>query len=89
MRALKIMMAVMGVLIIAGVVILGVTISQRISVPKLAAPSLLDEPEGTRIAKIAASGDRVVLLLQGGGPDRVVILDLRQGQVIARTGLAR
>jgi hypothetical protein len=89
MRALKIMMAVMGVLIVVGVVILGVAISQRISVPKLAAPALLDEPEGTHIAKISTSGDRVVLLLQGGGPDRIVVLDLRQGQVIARTGLAR
>ena len=89
MRALKIMMAVMGVLIVAGVVALGVTISQRIAVPKLTAPALLDEPEGTRIAKLSTSGDRVVLLLQGGGPDRIVVLDLRQGQVIARTGLAR
>lgn len=89
MRALKIIMAVMGVLIVAGVVGLGVTISQRISAPKLTAPALLDEPEGTHIVKISTSGDRVVLLLQGGGPDRVVVLDLRQGQVIARTGLAR
>ncbi len=89
MRALKIMMVVMGLLIVAGVAVLGVTISQRISVPKLAAPPLLDEPEGTHIAKISTNGDRVVLLLQGGGPDRVVVLDLRQGQIIARTGLAR
>ncbi len=89
MRALKIMTVVMGLLIVAGVAVLGITLSQRLSVPKLAAPALLDEPEGTRIGKISTSGDRVVLLLQGGGPDRVVVFDLRSGQIIARTGLAR
>jgi hypothetical protein len=89
MRALKILMAVMGVLIVAGVAGLGYIITSRLSVPKLASPALLDEPEGTRIGKISTSGDRVVLLLQGGGPDRVVVLDLRQGSVIARTGLSR
>ena len=35
-----------------------------------------------------ASGDRLTLLLQGGGPDRVVVVDLHQGQVMLRTGLA-
>jgi hypothetical protein len=89
MRALKILMAVMGVLIIAGVVFLGVTISQRIATPKLTTPSLIDEPAGTRIAQVASSGDHISLLLQGGGPDRVVVFDLRQGQIIGRTSLAR
>eukprot|EP01037_Dinobryon_pediforme_P001814 gene1814-1844_t len=78
MRALKILMAVMGVLIVAGVAGLGYVVTSRLTVPKLAAPALLDEPEGTRIAKISTSGDRVVLLLQGGGPDRVVVLDLHR-----------
>lgn len=89
MRALKIMMVVMGLLIVGGVAVLGVAVSQRLSVPKLAAPALLDEPAGTRIANISTSGDRIVLLLAGGGPDRVVVLDLRQGQIIARAGLVR
>jgi hypothetical protein len=89
MRALKILIVVMGLLIVAGVAVLGVTLSQRLSVPKLAAPALLDEPEGTRIGQISGSGDRVVLLLHGGGPDRIVVLDLRGGQLTARTGLAR
>lgn len=87
MQALKILMAVMGVLIVAGVVGLGVVISQRMSTPKLAAAAPLDEPAGTRIAQLSAAGDRVALLLQGGGPDRVVVLDLRSGLVTARAGL--
>lgn len=89
MRALKMIMVVMGLLIVAGVAVLGVTISQRMSTPKLAAPAVLDEPEGTRIGNISTSGDRVVLLLQGGGPDRIVVVDVRSGQVIAKTGLVR
>ncbi len=89
MRALKIAMALMGVMIIAGVVVLGITLSQRLSVAKPVAPMALDEPAGTRIAQISASGDRLSLLLQGGGPDRVVVIDLRQGQPTLRTGLSR
>jgi hypothetical protein len=88
MRALKILVVVMGVMIIAGVVILGVTVVRRMSLAPLATPTPLDEPAGTHIAQVSASGDRVVLLLQGGGPDRLVVLDLRNGAVVSRAGLA-
>jgi hypothetical protein len=88
MRALKILVVVMGVMIIAGVVILGVTVVRRMSPAPLAASAPLDEPAGTHIAQVSASGDRVVLLLQGGGPDRLVVLDLRNGAVVSRAGLA-
>ncbi len=87
MRALKVLVVVMGVLIVAGVVVVVATIAQRMNPAKLAAPAPLDEPVGTRIAQISAAGDRVVLLLQGGGPDRVAVLDLRTGHVIAHAGL--
>jgi hypothetical protein len=88
MKALKVLVVVMGVLIVAGVVVLVVAMGQRLSGPKLASPGLLDEPAGTHITQISASGDRLTLLLQGGGPDRVVVVDLHQGQVMLRTGLA-
>ena len=42
---------------------------------------LLDEPAGTRIAGVAAAGDRVAIQLQGGGADRVVLVDPRTGAV--------
>jgi hypothetical protein len=87
MRALKVLVVVMGVMIVAGVVVLVATIAQRMNPPKVATPAAFDEPAGTRIAQVSAAGDRVVLLLQGGGPDRVAVLDLRTGQVIARAGL--
>jgi hypothetical protein len=90
MRALKILVVVMGVLIVAGVVVLVVAVGQRMSAgtAKLTAPALLDEPAGTHIAQVTSSGDHLTLLLQGGGPDRIVVLDLRQGQVTLRTGLS-
>lgn len=90
LAALKVAVVVMGVLIIGGVAILVVTVARRLGGPvaAVATPLLLDEPAGTVIAAVAASGDRVVLQLRGGGPDRVVAVDGR-GIVVARIGLAR
>jgi hypothetical protein len=48
---------------------------------------LLDEPAGTRIAGIASAGDRLAVRLQGGGSDRVVLVDPRTGAVAGRIGL--
>jgi hypothetical protein len=88
MRALKILTVVMAVMIVAGVVVLGITISKRMGAPRATAPAQLDEPVGTQIAQISAAGDRLALLLHGGGPDRVVVLDIRDGLVTARSSLA-
>ncbi|MDR3524687.1 MAG: DUF6476 family protein [Acetobacteraceae bacterium] len=88
MRALTILTVVMGVMIVAGVVVLGVTLVSRLNAPAATGPAALDEPAGTSIAQISAAGDRLSLLLHGGGPDRVVIVDVRNGQVITRAGLA-
>ncbi len=86
LRILKFVTILLGVLIVLGTTVVGVTIVKRLSEP--AAPAriaaTLDEPEGTRIAAIAATQDRLALHLQGGGPDRVVLLDPRTG---ARTGV--
>jgi hypothetical protein len=85
LRILKFVTVLMGVLIIAGTTVLGVTIVKRLSEPTATTriAATLDEPEGTRIASIAATQDRLALHLQGGGPDRVVLLDPRTG---TRTG---
>ena len=92
----------MGVLIVGGTALLGVLIVRRMSgvhppAASVAAPAfsagagasgaVLDEPPGTRIAGAALAGDRIALTLQGGGPDRVTVLDLRSLQVVARVGL--
>ncbi len=90
MRMLKLAVVVMGVLIVAGLGILVTVITQRTLAPPVSAvPAVLDEPEGTRIAGVSALPDRLALRLQGGGPDRVVVVDLRTGHVVGRAGLAR
>ena len=90
MRALKVAITVMGVLIVAGTVLL-VTLIVRRSVPAggAAGPVVLDEPSGTRIAGVSLLPDRWAVQLEGGGPDRVVVLDAQSGRVVGRIELAR
>lgn len=91
MRALKILTVVMGVMILAGTLVLGVLIARRLSGAGQQPASFavqLAEPEGTRIAAIAAVQDRLALQLQGGGPDRVVLMDQRTGARVGRVELA-
>lgn len=103
MRALKVLTIVMGVLIVVGTGVLIAVIAHRVTspAPSGAAPNgtpsvggtplalLLDEPAGTHIAGIAAVGDRLAVQLQGGGADRVVLVDPRFGVVTGRIALAR
>jgi hypothetical protein len=96
MRALKIAVIVMGVLIVVGTTALIVGVARRSSgsaVPVSAAlPAVIDatlqEPPGTRIVAIAVLQDRLAVQLQGGGMDRVVLVDPRSGAVIGRIALA-
>ena len=90
MRTLKIAVIVMGVMIVGGVATLGVLLFQRVAGPVAAVGEVvLDEAEGTRIAGSTAVGEKVVLQLQGGGPDRVVVVDVRTGRVSARIVLKK
>jgi hypothetical protein len=100
MRALKIATIVMGVLIVAGTTGLIVVIAHRMSgraavsasvagTSPASVAAVLDEPAGTHIAGIAAAGDRLAVQLQGGGLDRVVLIDPASGAVTGRISLAR
>jgi hypothetical protein len=94
MRALKVAVVVMGVLIVLGTVGLVVGIARRSAAPSVAAlpasvSAVLDEPAGTHIAGIAAVRDRLAVQLQGGGADRVVLIDPASGAVSGRISLAR
>ena len=90
MRALVVAVVAMGVLIVIGGATLGVMVARRAAVPPPAVQNaVLDEPAGTRIAAMSALPDRLALQLAGGGPDRVVVVDLRTGQVVGRAALAR
>jgi hypothetical protein len=92
MRGLIALTVGMGVLTLIGTALLVVVIAERASAPA-ARPSAfavtLDEPAGTRIAGVAAAGGRMVIELQGGGPDRVVVVDPDSGAVVGRAGLSR
>jgi hypothetical protein len=89
MRALVVATIVMGVMIVVGTATLLFFIAQRLSTPTAtAAPMVLDEPLGTRIAGLAASSDRLALSLQGGGPDRLVLIDPQSLHVLGRVALS-
>lgn len=100
MRALKIAVVVMGVLIVGGTMTLVGIVVHRIvngttSTAVATAPlpagiaATLDEPAGTHITGIAAVGDRLAVQLQGGGADRVVLVDPKSGSVVGRISLVR
>ena len=85
LRALKVAVVAMGVLIVAGVATLATMIVRRVAPsPTEARAVRLGEPSGTAVASATLAGDRVLLTLHGGGPDRLVVLDLASGRVLAR-----
>ncbi|MSP30093.1 MAG: hypothetical protein EXR09_06495 [Acetobacteraceae bacterium] len=103
LRALKILVVVMGVAIVGGTATLGILIIKHLrgsdpaptavtTLPIPASPTALlhqlDEPGGSTITAIALSPDRLAIQLRGGGPDRVVLLDARSGTPIARIALS-
>jgi hypothetical protein len=91
MRTLKIVTIGMAVLIVLGTTVLILTIIKRSSssggIAEVA--MVLDEPDGTRIVGIAALQDRLAVHLQGGGVDRVVLIDAKSGVIGGRIALAR
>lgn len=91
LAALKAAVIFMGVLILAGVTVIVVTLIERTTAPRMGAAvaATLEEPAGTHIAGVATEAGQLAVQLQGGGPDRVVVVDLRSGRVVARAALAR
>lgn len=88
LRVLKVAVIAMGVLIVAGVATLATLIVGRVAPSGGTAKAFrLGEPSGTGVANAALSGDHVLMVLRGGGPDRVVVLDAASGRVLARIGL--
>lgn len=83
---LKAAVVIMGVLIVAGTVVIAVTIANRLGgqrpPPALAG---LGEPEGSRIVGIAPAGERLAVHVTGGGrEDRIVIVDPATHRVLGR-----
>ena len=90
MRGLLTLVIAMGVLIVAGVLVIGVTLVHRLgavaALPAAPGLTVLDQPTGTQIAGVAGLGSRTALTLRGGGPDRVVVLEA--GRVVETIQLA-
>jgi hypothetical protein len=88
MRALKILVVVMGVMILAGFATLLVVLAGRLSraTPGAAssqpfAASPIELPAGARIETIGAAGDRLVLgLVLADGNRQLIIIDLATGR---------
>jgi len=92
MGVVKVLAVLMGVLIIIGSTVVVVTIIKRSTAPTttdIGAAVVLDEPAGTRIGGIAAVSNRLAVLLQGAGPDRIVLVDPTTGKEAGTIALAR
>lgn len=91
-KAIKALVAFMGVLLIAGLGFLGYGITTQVgqggakkAVPRLSAEDFgavaVPVPAGTRIEQSLVAGDRIVLRLSGGGPERLIVIDPADGKV--------
>ncbi len=93
MQALKALVVVMGVLIIAGLAVIVATIVSRAThsgaLITPGAAVLLDEPDGTHVGETALANGALALTLVGGGPDRVVVVDLASGRVLRRVSVSK
>ena len=98
MRALKILVIVMGVLLIAGVVALGVGIAYRVNHPRTLEPPVAMRtvtppnglprsvalPMGAKIVAVQSDGDRVMLRLGlADGGEQLMLVDWSTGAVLS------
>jgi hypothetical protein len=94
MRALKVMVVVMALMIVAGIAVLAVTIANRMAtsrggaVPQSFTAPSIDLPAGARIETMAVGPDRAVLdlMLKDGGRELLVI-DLATGKKLGTVPL--
>lgn len=92
MRALKILVGVMGAMILVGVAVLGATVAGRLakSTPPaqaLTAPAI-DIPAGARVESMSTGADRIVLdLVLSDGSRQLLIVDLATGRKLGTVPL--
>lgn len=102
MRALKLLVVVMGVLLVAGIIALGFAVKYRIDHPRPAAAappatplavatphaSTIDLPAGARVVGAEASGDRLVVRVElAGGAQRLIVINLATGATVSTVTL--
>ncbi|MGQ0585070.1 MAG: DUF6476 family protein [Reyranella sp.] len=91
---LKVLVIVMGLLIVAGFVVVAAEIARRMSTPNAARPPASGQatsgfaerialPSGARVVSMNAAGDRLVVHVETqGGPSAAYIVDPRNGALI-------
>ena len=88
MRLLKILVAVMGAMLLAGVVVLAVAIASRLAhrAPPLTAvftASPITLPQGAKIERMSIGPDRIVLDVGlAEGSTELVVIDLATGRLM-------
>lgn len=89
MQALKVLVVIMGLMILAGLTLLGAVIASRMAHrPPAAPPSTaafsaapIDLPAGARIAAIKVGTDRLVLdIVLADGNHQLLVIDLSTGR---------
>lgn len=91
MAALKVLVVVMGVLIVAGVatIIYGLATRLDLSRPRFA-DGRLELPAGARIVDMAAAGEKLVLRVAlPDARERLIVVDLARGQQVGTLELVR
>ncbi len=95
MQALKVLVVVMGLLIVAGVAIIGWTVYSRASRMAGAKPAAdfagdaLPIPPGCRLGQMESAEGRIWLRLEGGEAcNRLVVLDAATGRLVGELGPA-
>jgi hypothetical protein len=87
---LKVLVIVMGLLIVAGFVVIAAEIARRMSTPnagRLPASATFSErialPSGARVVSMTAAGDRLVVHVETpGGPSAAYVVDPRNGALL-------
>jgi hypothetical protein len=99
MKALKILVTAMGVLIIAGIGLVGYGLSRGKPKP-VATPGVeavaaagvfatqYPVPKGAKLEQVSAAGDRVVLRFSSAEGDKLVLIDSHTGQLAGTVTLA-
>ena len=92
MRAVKVLVVVMSVLLVAGLVFLvyGLATGLRLG-PRGFEPIALDLPADCRLADVSVTGDRLLLRLEGPrgeGCQKALLVGLRDGRVIGEVSLS-
>ncbi|MFQ5939287.1 MAG: hypothetical protein ACE5KL_04350 [Alphaproteobacteria bacterium] len=94
MQALKVLVIAMGIAILAGVAVIGVTIYKRATEPRdetAAAPAPppafgtveVPIPEGCSVVETLAAGERLILRIgTGAACDRIYVVDLASGALL-------